>query len=746
MKSLLFSCLFAVLTLSVLSQNVTDEYGELGYNGYLAGLNGAGNFVSVPSNVVFNPDFGESMEMWIYPISVTGTRQLIGKGATSNVQFIWGLNGNLQFFRIGTISITNTGGTVIPVNQWTHVAVTWTGGSPFTVRFYVNGALSGTQQSLNSPWVANTDPIKIGGPSGGFNSEVFDGYIDEVRFWGTQRTDVEIRDNRFVGVGDGANSNSSGALVNSTAYAGLIASWNFNRTGTAFEYISGHNGTYNGSAYSQPTLAGSPIPYNFVLRCFGTGGTSRVNIPNNANLSQVTDGTMEAWVYTTVNNQTKVVAARGNTPNVSFLFGMSSNGKLFARFGNMATINNDGITIPVNQWTHVAWVYVLSGGAYNIRFYVNGQLSGTPLNNTGVFNGNSDPMSIGNSIAFSSEAWNGYIDEVRFWTDQKSQDWLRANMFASAKGMTSTSGLIGAWNFDGNLLNRNTGISGIDGTFNTGGANDCRLSGFVNESTAGAPGVAFVSHSTVVNRQGAGNPFPGGFGTRVPFKPILDNQTIRDTINFAGSGGVSAIEVFLSIRHTWVSDLNITLRSPTGQTRDLTSGNGAGGDNILTFFVDGQTSVTNSGFLAPWSNICASEQTLGNFGGSPTGGAWILEIADVFNGDQGTLLGWGIRLNNMITGTEPTVNNIPGKFSLYQNYPNPFNPQTNITYDLPKDVYLKLAVYDVLGREVAVLVNEFKPAGQHKVVFDASGFASGTYFYRIDAGSYSEVRKMVIIK
>ena len=728
------------------NQNITDEYGEMGYNGYLAGLNGASNFVQVSSNSVFNQNFDGSMEMWIYPLSLSAVRQLIGKGASSNVQFIWGLNGNLQYFRIGTNVALNNAGFGIPVNQWTHVAVTWTGGNPFTIKFYVNGALSGSPQVIGNSWLPNSDVIKIGGPSGGFSSELFNGYIDEVRFWDPERTASEIRDNRFVGVGDGVNSNSSGAIVSSTAYTGLIASWNFNKTAlTVTDYINGYSGVYTGSSYSQQTLAGNPIPYNFALKCPGTGGTSRVNIPYNSSFDQYTDGTMEAWVYTTVNNQIKEIVAKGNSVGVSYIFGMSNNGKLYARFGNIATINNDGITIPVNQWTHVAWVWLNSGGIFNVRFYVNGQLSGTPLNNSGVFNINTDPMTIGSGIAFPSESWSGFIDEVRFWSDQKSMAQIRANMFGSARGLTSTSGLIGAWNFDGNLLNRSA-LTGINGTFNTGGTNDCRLSGFINETSSGAMGNNFVSHTTVVHRAGSGFPFPGGFGIRVPYKPILDNQTTRDTIFFTGSATiVTAVEVFLSVRHTWVGDLNITLRAPNGQTRDLTSGNGAGGDNILTFFVDGSTSVTSPQFLAPWSNLCASEQTLGTFGGSPTNGAWILEVADIATGDIGSLQGWGIRLNNNITGTEtPSV--IPVKFALYQNYPNPFNPVTNIRFDIPKDVNVKLSVYDILGKEITTLINAYTKAGEYNIQFDAVNISSGAYFYKLEAGNYTDVKKLIIIK
>jgi subtilisin-like proprotein convertase family protein len=745
MRTKLYILLFAVsiFTLGIFSQ--TDEYGDLGYNGYLAGLNGPGNFVSVPSSTLFNQNTGGSMEMWIYPFTVAGTQQLIGKGISSNVQFIWGLSGNQQYFRIGTTVVTNTGGTVIPANQWTHIAVTWSGSNPYTITFYVNGALSGTTQLLSNAWASNSDPLKIGGPSGGFASEVYNGFIDEVRFWDPVRTLDQIRDNRFIGLGDGANSNGSGALTSSSSYSSLLASWNFNRTGTAFEYINGLNGTYTGSAISLQALGSQPIPYNMVLKCPGSGNFSYVTIPHNTVFNQNTDGTMEAWVYTTVNNQQKDIAAKGSTSNVSYLFGMASNGRLFARFGSSVSINNDGVMLPINQWVHVAWTWYLSSGSFVVTFYVNGQQSGTPLSNSGAFNINTNPMTIGVSQAFLFEAWNGYIDEVRYWSDVKTIAWLKANMFGSIRGKTSTAGLIGAWNFDGNLLNRSSG-TGIDGSFSTGGTNDCRLSGFVNETTAGAIGTGFSAHNTVVNRLAAGNPFPGGFGIRAPYKVIPDMATIKDTINFGGNAFANLVEVFLSVMHTWDADLNITLTAPNGQVRTLVNGNGSSGDHILTFFVDGQTSVTNTSFLPPWSNICSSVQTLGNFGGSVAQGNWILTVSDIAGGDVGVLQGWGIRINNSLTGNSQIVNSVPVKFSLYQNYPNPFNPVTIIKYDIAKGSDVKLVVYDLLGREVKTLVSEFVNAGTYEISFDGSDLSSGTYFYKIIAGDYTEIRKMVILK
>jgi len=88
----------------------------------------------------------------------------------------------------------------------------------------------------------------------------------------------------------------------------------------------------------------------------------------------------------------------------------------------------------------------------------------------------------------------------------------------------------------------------------------------------------------------------------------------------------------------------------------------------------------------------------------------------------------------------------PTQFVLEQNYPNPFNPSTKIAYRLPKTEKVKLAVYDALGREVAVLVNTEKPAGTYEATFDASTLSSGVYFYKLQAGAFSETKKMLLLK
>jgi len=106
---------------------------------------------------------------------------------------------------------------------------------------------------------------------------------------------------------------------------------------------------------------------------------------------------------------------------------------------------------------------------------------------------------------------------------------------------------------------------------------------------------------------------------------------------------------------------------------------------------------------------------------------------------------WMIEIDKAV-GVDEESNIAPQNFTLEQNYPNPFNPITNIEYKVPNNAFVRLAVYDVLGKEMRTLVNETKSAGSYKVTFQASDLPSGVYFYKLTAGSFVSTKKLIVMK
>ena len=125
----------------------------------------------------------------------------------------------------------------------------------------------------------------------------------------------------------------------------------------------------------------------------------------------------------------------------------------------------------------------------------------------------------------------------------------------------------------------------------------------------------------------------------------------------------------------------------------------------------------------------------------PSSGPGADIIAVTFDGDI-----WKRPLSEIVTSVENPEFGQPAQFNLEQNYPNPFNPSTKMGFWVQGSGSVSLKVYDVLGREVATLVNEKKVAGKYSVTWNASSMSSGVYFYRLQAGSFVETRKLVLLR
>jgi len=189
--------------------------------------------------------------------------------------------------------------------------------------------------------------------------------------------------------------------------------------------------------------------------------------------------------------------------------------------------------------------------------------------------------------------------------------------------------------------------------------------------------------------------------------------------------------VYLSFYHRYATELNYDFCSV-----EVSSNNGTSWQTVARYH----------GTLSTWT-----QQTfdISRYTNSSTQ----VKVRFRLTTDQNTVAdGWyvdDVVITSYCVGTPLGIsgnNNIPDRFSLEQNYPNPFNPITQINYALAKEEFVKISVFDVLGRQVANLVNKNQKAGRYSVEFDGSNYASGLYLYKIEAGSFTNVKKMILIK
>jgi hypothetical protein len=163
--------------------------------------------------------------------------------------------------------------------------------------------------------------------------------------------------------------------------------------------------------------------------------------------------------------------------------------------------------------------------------------------------------------------------------------------------------------------------------------------------------------------------------------------------------------------------------------------------NTYRFYVQrqGRQWVTIDSVNAGGTSLSSRHYAVTDLG--VTAGTWVYRIKEVD-------LDGSINYSPTVSTTLPAVGANPAvtAYALDQNYPNPFNPVTTIQYALPNAANVKLTVFNMLGQETATLVNDNKPAGVHTVQFDGSRLASGLYFYRLQAGTYVQMKKLVLLK
>ncbi len=208
--------------------------------------------------------------------------------------------------------------------------------------------------------------------------------------------------------------------------------------------------------------------------------------------------------------------------------------------------------------------------------------------------------------------------------------------------------------------------------------------------------------------------------------PIVSTLAVSGTNLYAGTD----LGVFLSTNNgtNWIAMSNGLMSNPvvalTGSGTNLFAGTLNGGVFLST----------NNG--TSWTPI--------NTGLAKTV-IYILTVSGT-NLFAGTEIGVWKRPLSEITSVEKLSTDLPTNFRLGQNYPNPFNPSTTISFIIPSKSYVLLKIYDLLGREIAIITSEELSAGTYTRQWNASNMPSGFYFYRLQAGSFTEIKKLVLLK
>jgi len=213
---------------------------------------------------------------------------------------------------------------------------------------------------------------------------------------------------------------------------------------------------------------------------------------------------------------------------------------------------------------------------------------------------------------------------------------------------------------------------------------------------------------------------------------------------------IDDVDVTVNITHTYVSDLDLYLVSPWGDSVQLAEdpADFPAGANMTNCRFDDEaaTAFAYSPTGAPYTGSWQPFGELEMFDGFTSMGTWRLRAVDNEAADVGTIGIFIIHITHEAEAVGDRGEGIPTGFALHEAFPNPFNPTTRIDFDVPVTTNAELTIYNSLGQEVATLANGTMNAGLHTVYFDASSLTSGIYFAQLRAGNFTSTQKLVLMK
>lgn len=697
-----------------------------------ASFNGINSYIAVPDGPELNPTTAITIESWVYLTGIgNGNPTIVGKRWQNNYWF--GFTGQqLRFYPKGGTHLT--GSILIPFNQWTHVAGTYDGTK---TKLYINGICRDSSTSITGAITPNTDSLCIGADRDAPTSRTYflPGRLDNVRIWNVARSQQQIQDNMFITLQVRNPTNK---------YTGLAASY----------ILDGYTNEYSGAEFnhgfarniSYVDYSTQPVNYVDYNNSLVLDGNSYVAAPNSVDgdFNSTTAVTLEAWIKRNLSSPLPPagsIVTKCSSVDIDYTLYLEGNKLIFGTNTGLVKVESESAILD-ETWHHIAGSYNSVDGIAIL--YVDGVevKRSTTTSRPLIINTPTDSLFIGGWHPTSANAafkFKGQIDEVRIWKDvARTSGEIKSSMFVT-RGYTSGASASCTYSFNNYTNYISNMASGINPAFYFRGNSYISSSHLQNNYTSpilfSYPDFNYYTdYVTSINR------------TIIPA-----SGTVSDSVNISSTGNVSSVKAFVLLNHGSIGKLSMELISPTGiRVNLLPAQNAALTDHdIITVFdpsADSTISFT-SGSKAPFSPKIKPFGNFSSFYGSRATGHWKLKITDASTGTMLRLLnGWGLKLTTTPVGVED--NFIPNQFELNQNYPNPFNPITTISYKLPVSSFVTLKVFDMIGREVSILVSEYKQPGTYHFRFSTLGstISSGVYFYQLKAGNFMETKKFVLQK
>lgn len=686
-----------------------------------------------------NPDY--TIEAWVFPKTHVGFPTIVGNNFLLSYWVGLNASGRVRFYPCGGAGQYVQGTAIVPLDRWTHVAVTYRTGVGWAI--YLNGQLDASGNSIVGAVGTSPDSLRIGADvSGGVPAYFWSGSLAQVRIWSAALSAAAIAENRFVGAG---SRNFTGPR-----YAALEAQWDFTRfivvatEGWAVDEveIAGIGATERNDIRPIPSageMFGSslipqhiPLDFNVGLELNGTDDYGELA----SHASYAGGVTIEAWVAPYSFAAGSTIAGRNETS--SFRLGLTTSGALrfHPRGGSLQFLESNAV-IPLNRWTFVAATY--DPVTSTTRLFVNGQLDASTTSISGAVGENGRPIYVGadNATIGPIGHFAGMLDEVAITDGPLSDESIAARRFIG----TGPTDLLAS-----NMVNDLHGVSRVSlrfhcdryrhleslGVWIHGSHAKLVLSGAPMFSSSGTGFLDDADMTGMVVEQ------PGGLGLTVPDQ--LTRSAAAISVNVPSAVVIADVDAFVSLSCTNLLDLTIKLEPPSGSALQLAGSGEMDGRSLQTIF-DDEGPLTLAGGIPAYCNRIQPSMPLSALDGQLSAGTWTFTFS---TGGAEHFAVWAVGIRVQGSPVAVDANPIPDVW-LSRTGAEPVSGHGAVQLALPRAGTISLRLHDVSGRVVRTLQEGPREAGRYDVTWSAAGLESGRYWLRLEMDGQTRGRLPVTI-